>query len=155
MECPLFSAFVICYRAAVAKDHFVAIGIDLDAVTILEFPFENLDGQGILNHSLYRALQGPRPIDRVVTLVRKQCFGPVGNLKRHFSARQILAQTLELDLDNRLDLLASQAVEDDKLIDAVQEFRLESVAQPVPRAPFLSGLSQPIPGYTDCLGSMS
>ena len=129
MECPLFPAFVVHYRSAVAKEHFVAIRIDLDAVTIFEFPFENLDRQGILNHSLYRSLQGPRPVHRVITLVRKQCFGPIGNLKRHFSARQVLAQTLELDLDNRLDFFASEAVEDDNLIDAVQEFRLESVAQ--------------------------
>src|SRR4029434_2953241 len=129
MERPFFQAFAFHYSATVTKYHFLAIRVDLDAVTVFEFPFENLNRQGILNQSLYSSFQGPRTVDGVITLVSKQCFRPIGNLKRHFSARQVLAQALELNLDNRLDFFASQAVENDDLIDAVQEFRLEAVAK--------------------------
>src|SRR5262245_42980627 len=120
MECPFFQAFAVHYSATVAKYHFLAIRIDFDAVTVFEFSFATLDLQGILNQSLYSSLQGPRAVNGVITLVGKQCFRPIGSLKRHFSARQVLAQALELNLDNRLDLFASQAVENDDLIDAVQ-----------------------------------
>src|SRR5262245_11091865 len=123
MERPFFQAFAV-HSATVAKYHFLAIRVDLDAVTVFEFHFENLDRQGILNQSLDSSLQGPRTVNGVITLVGKQCFGPIGSLKRHFSARQVLAQALELNLDNRLDFFAPQAVKNDDLIDAVQEFRL-------------------------------
>ena len=62
MECPLFPAFVVHYRAAVAKEHFVAIRVDLDSVALFEFPFKNLDRQRILNQSLYGSFQGSRTL---------------------------------------------------------------------------------------------
>jgi hypothetical protein len=129
MKCPLFPTFVVHDRAVVAKYHFVANRVDLDPVALCELPFENLDRQRILNQSLYGSFQGPGTVDRIVTLIRQQCFRSVGNLKGHFSAGQVLAQPLELDLHNRLDFFAAQAVEDDNLIDSVQELGLESVAQ--------------------------
>lgn len=67
-----------------------------------------------------------RAVDGVVTFVRQQRFRPVGNLKGHFSACQVLAQPLELDLYNRLNFFSAQAVENDDLIDSVQELGLES-----------------------------
>src|SRR4030095_5369173 len=111
MECPFFQAFAFHYSRTVAKYHLLAMRVDLDAVAVFEFTFENLDRQGILNQSLYGSFQGPRTVDGVITFVGKQCFRPIGSLKRHFSARQVLAQALELNLDNRLDFFSPPRVE--------------------------------------------
>src|SRR5262245_7062892 len=127
MECPLFQALVVKYSAAVAKEHLVPISIDFDSIAFLKIPLENFDSQRILDQSLDGSFQGPRTVNGIITLVGKQCFGPIGNIKDHFSARQVLAQPPKLDLDNRLDFLVTQAVEDNYLIDSIQEFRLESV----------------------------
>src|SRR5262245_54389669 len=129
MKCPLFYAFIIQDRTTVTKDHLVAIRIDFNSIAFSKIALENFDGQRILDQSLDRSFQRPRAVNRVITLVGKQCFGLIGNIKDHFSARQVLTQPPELDLDNRLDFLAAQAVEDNNLIDSIQEFRLESVAQ--------------------------
>src|SRR5262249_37043132 len=129
MKCPLFYAFIIQDRTTVTKDHFVAIRIDFDSIAFSKIALENFDGQRILDQSLDRSFHWPRAVNRVLTLVGKHCFGPFGIIKDHFSAPQVLAKSPELDLDNRLDFLATQAVEDNYLIDSIQEFRLESVAQ--------------------------
>src|SRR5262245_50356229 len=129
MECPLFQAFIVQYSAAVTKAHLVAIRIDLDSIAFFKISLKNFDSQRILDQTLDRSFQRPCAINRVITLVSKQCFGPIGNIKDHFSARQVLAQPPELDLNNRLDFLATQAVEDNYLIDSIQELRLKCVAQ--------------------------
>src|SRR5215475_13594768 len=129
MESSLFKAFIVQDSAAVTKEHLVTIRIDFDTIAFSKISLENFDGQRILDQSLDRSFQRPRAINRVITLVGKQCFGPIGNIKDHFSARQVLTQPPELDLDNRLDFLAAQVVEDNNLIDSIQEFRLEGVAQ--------------------------
>ena len=52
MECSFFQTFAVHYSAAVAKYHFLAIRVDLEAVTVIKFAFEYLDRQGILNQSV-------------------------------------------------------------------------------------------------------
>src|SRR5262249_52519378 len=125
MKCPLFYAFIIQDRTTVTKDHLVAIRIDFNSIAFAKIALENFDGQRFLDQSWGSSLQGPRAVNGVITLAGKQCFGRIGNIKDHFSARQVLAQPPELDLDNRLDFLAAQAVEDNNLTDPIHEFRLE------------------------------
>src|SRR5262245_41552427 len=125
MKCPLFYAFIIQDRTTVTKDHLVAIRIDFNSIAFSTIALENFAGQPILDHSLGRSVQRPLARTRVITLVGKQCFDPIGNIKDHFSAREVLTQPPELDHDIRLDFLAAQALEDNNLIDSIEEFRLE------------------------------
>src|SRR5919106_3557364 len=129
MERPLRPAFVRHSRIAMAKVQGLSVRIDLYAVTFFELACENLDCEGVLNQPLNGSLQRASPVHRIVTFLRDERLGSVSNLEGKLSARQILAQTFQLDFHDGLDFLPSKVVENDRLIDAVQKFRFERIAQ--------------------------
>ena len=111
------------------ENEFAPLGIDLYPVAFFEFPSKNLNRQRILNQSLDGAFERAGAVNRVEAAVGDQRLGALGDFQRHFSAGEVPAQPLELDFDDRFDFFATEIVEDDRFVDPVQKFRLESIAQ--------------------------
>src|ERR1051326_3647090 len=105
--------------ACLAEDDFAALRVDRDAVALAESAVKDLERQRILNHSLDRALERARAVNRIVAPVCQQRLRRVGHLDRDLAVRQQTLQALQLNLDDMLDLLAPERVEDHDLVDAV------------------------------------
>src|SRR4030095_1841791 len=129
MKSPLLEDFVGRATRHAREGELVAMRVYLEAIAFFEFPFKDLNRQGILNQTLDRPLERGGAVNRVVPFVREQRLGAIGHLQRHFSARQVMAQPLELNFNYGLDLLAPEIVEDDRLVDSVQKFRFKRFAQ--------------------------
>src|SRR6266545_5132402 len=129
MHCPRLESFVTRASRRAGEAELVAVGVDLNAIAFFEFSLEDLNRQGILNQTLDRPLERARSVNRVVSFVGKQCLGAIGDIEGHLSARQVLAQPLELNIDNGFDLVAAQVVEDDRLVNPVEKVRFKRFAQ--------------------------
>src|SRR5687767_5913734 len=99
MQRPFAPALLRGRRLAMVKAQGLAIGVDSDTVALFEFSFENFNRERVLNQTLDGSLQRPRPISRIIALGGQQGFGAIGNFECDLSARQVLAQPLELNLD--------------------------------------------------------
>jgi hypothetical protein len=75
MERPLLVGFVTRTTWRAGEDQLVVLRVYLDPIALFEFPFENLNRQGVLNQPLDRSLERARPINRVVSFVREQRLG--------------------------------------------------------------------------------
>src|SRR5215207_763619 len=115
------------------KAEFVVIHVDVNSVAFLELRGENLNCQWILNQSLYGALERSSAVDRIIAFFGEQGFGRLGDLQGHLAVGQIVPQALELNIDDRLDLFATEAAENNCLVDPIQKFRPEGFAQGIVR----------------------
>src|SRR5207249_2791360 len=111
--------------ARLAHDELALFGVDHDGVALTELAVQNGHRERILNPTLDHALERPGAVGRVVALVRDELQSHRGELQADPPLRQSLPQSLELDVDDRLDLFTAQRLEDDDLIDAIEEFRTE------------------------------
>ena len=94
-------------------------------IAVQNFAVENLQRQRILNQLLDRALQRTRAKVRIVTLREQQIFGRIGQLQRNLAIGEQAANVFEAQLDDPYQLFLAQRTEDDDVVDAVQELRLE------------------------------
>src|SRR5581483_1488469 len=95
----------------------------------LDFAAEQFHRQRILYQALNRPLQWPRAVDRVETFAGQQLFRGLYKRERNLPFGEHLSQSLELDFDDLPEVLNAQPLEDDDVINAVEKFRLERVAQ--------------------------
>src|SRR5437588_7528354 len=109
--------------------HLVADRRGADGLAGQNLAAQEFRRERVLYERLYRALQGARAVERVVALAREQLFGRVVEFETHVALLQHSAQAFELNLDDVADLLARELVEDDYVVNAVQELRLEVLAQ--------------------------
>src|ERR1051325_1892595 len=109
--------------------HPVAFGRDAHGLAGENLAAQQLRRERVLNHRLYRALQGARSVERVVALARQQLLRRAVKLYPHVALCEQAAQAFELYLDDAAYLLARELVEDDYVVHAVQELRLEVLAQ--------------------------
>src|SRR5258708_26045289 len=108
-----------------------ALGVNVDGVALLVLAGEHLVRERVEDELLDRPLDRPRPIDRVVALVRDGRLGGRGELDVDLPLLEPLRERLELELDDRFELLLGEAVEDHGLVDPVEELRPELPAQRV------------------------
>ena len=74
---------------------------------------------------LDRALERPRPVDRVESGARQQVDGRRRDIQPQVALAQATAQQLELHLRDAVDLLGTERVEHHRVVDAVDELRAE------------------------------
>src|SRR5256714_6772233 len=111
------------------ETHLVAVSRDAHGLAGQNLAAQELRRERVLYERLYRALQGARAVERIVALAREQLFRRVVEFETHVALLQHAAQAFELNLDDVADLLARELVEDDYVVNAVQELRLEVLAQ--------------------------
>src|ERR1700722_5612719 len=90
-----------------------------------EIAAQNLLCQGVLDLRLNGALQGPRPIDRVEAGLADLVACVIVQAQGDVALRQPQAQSSQLDIDDRANLLAPERMEHHDLIDSIDEFRPE------------------------------
>src|SRR4026208_29796 len=89
--------------------------IDLHAITFAELALQDAHGQWVEHEPLDGALERTRAVRGIVALAPEPVLCGVGELDENLSILQALEQTLHLNLDDRLHLLATERVEDDDL----------------------------------------
>src|SRR5271166_1514903 len=97
-------------------------GHDLSRSDLLE---ENLLRELVLDLALDGAPQRASTQHRVEATLGQQCLGLVGQLHGHVLALKLARDPGDHQVDHLDDLVASQLVEDDDLVDAVEELRAE------------------------------
>src|SRR5215813_10056539 len=117
----------------------IEIAPDDDGFVGPNFAAEEFHRQRVLDHILNGAFQRTRAVDRVKALARQKLFGRIVEPKSDLALFEHAAQRFELNLDDPAQLLDPQALEDDHVVDAVEELRLELRAQLVhhPRAHYV------------------
>ena len=110
------------------KGEIALFRVSDDMFAGLNFTTQQLESERIGNQLLDRSLQRSRAKGRVVSLIEYRLPGGRRQLQRDLSIRQILAQPFELNVDDLRNLLFTQTIEDDDVINSVQKFRLEVFA---------------------------
>src|SRR5690606_21556178 len=103
-------------RRSMGEDQLVAVCVHSDTVAFLEFTLENLDCERILNQSLNRSPERTRAVNRIIAALGDERLGALGEIQRDLAAREIFAQTIELDIDDGGNLVAAEIVEDNRLV---------------------------------------
>src|SRR5262245_10729794 len=111
------------------KAQLVAVHADDDVIAVHEATFEHPPREGIEQVFLQRPLERAGAIRRIIAFADEKVFRRVGEVHRDLPIGQPLQQTPELDVHNLLDVLARQRVEEEDLVDPVQEFGPEMIAQ--------------------------
>ncbi len=101
---------------------------DLDDRAVDEFAGEQHLRERILHRLLDDAFERPCAIRRIITFVGEPLPALGVKLKRDLAVLQQFGEPPELDVDDRRHVLAAQAVEQDDLVDAVEEFGAEMPA---------------------------
>src|SRR5919202_1679745 len=99
----------------------LGVGIDQDAVAVLEGALQQSHRQRLDDALLNGALERTCTIDRVEALTRQQLFGGRGELELHLSLSQPLAQATKLDLDDAPDVVDAEWLEDHEFVDTVDQ----------------------------------
>src|SRR5258708_9514368 len=97
-----------------------ALGVDVDGVALLVFAGEHLVRERVEDELLDRPLDRPRPVDRVVALLRDDRLRGGGELDVDLPLLETPRARLELELGHRLLLLPRQAVEDPGFVEPVE-----------------------------------
>ena len=85
-------------------------------------------GDLVLDELLDGALQRARAVLEVRALLDEHVLGRGADLEADLLLREARADVAQEDVDDLRELFATERMEDDELIDAVEEFRLEDVA---------------------------
>src|SRR5919108_1577698 len=107
----------------------VATDANEDVIALAKPTLEHSERERILNEPLNRSLQRTRAKRGIVPFLRDETARLRGELDRHLSLREQLLETTELEIDNSIELLHAQRTEDDDVVDAVEELRLEHAPQ--------------------------
>src|SRR6516162_6373812 len=108
-------------RFRLCKCQVAGFHVNVNGITLAELALENFNGQRIQDPALDRALQRPRPVRRVIALLDDQILRAIGQLHSDLPILQPLDQPAQLDVDDVPHLVASQRMEDDDLVHAVDE----------------------------------
>src|SRR3954451_2377883 len=112
------------WRLAIEGEH-VAFGRNHNTIAILDVAGQDHLRQRILQITLDHSLQRPRAIGRIPAFTGQPIPRPGIEGKRDLTIFQKLLQPAELDFDDPTHLALLQAMEQDDLIDAVEEFGTE------------------------------
>ena len=105
-------------------------GVNADGLSFAEFAFEDVDTERIENFSLNGAPQRSRAVNGIVTFACEQCLCGVGQLDRDLLLFETFRQTTKRNLDDLLQLIFTEPVENDDLVDAVQKLRTKERPRP-------------------------
>src|SRR5206468_6010057 len=89
------------------------LGVHEDRVALLVLAREDLLRERVEDQLLDRAADRPRPVDRVVALLRDERLRVRRELEVDLALLEPLREGLRLELDDRLELLLDEPVEDD------------------------------------------
>src|SRR5450432_842958 len=103
--------------------------VDDDRVARRERAREQQARERILDVARDGALERPRAEHRVVALVGQERARRGQKLDLELAVAQQLAQALELQVDDPVELAAQESMKDDDVVDAVQELGPEGLAQ--------------------------
>src|SRR5439155_25194303 len=90
----------------------------------LDIAFQNLQSQRVREQFLDRSLERPRSEGRIIAFPEQSFASGRRDLQRNLSIRQVIAQRLQLDIDDFCDLFLAKTLEDDDVNDTFQELRL-------------------------------
>ena len=99
--------------------------VDDDLLPVEDLPSQQHAGQAVADLALDEAAQWPGPVGGVVALVGQPAAGGVGDLQVQAPVRQALGDARQLDLDDLTQLLLGEGLEDDDVVEAIEELRLE------------------------------
>src|SRR5215212_4080788 len=105
------------------------VDVDCDKLTRSDLLEQDLLAQGVLDLPLDRAPQRPRTQHRIEATLGQQGLGLVRQLHGHVLALELLLHPTDHQVDHPDDLVASQLMEDDDVVDAVEELRAEVLLQ--------------------------
>src|SRR5437660_1029790 len=83
-----------------AKSDFAPLYVSDDAIAVGEFAVEDLQRERIDDLLLQRALEWPCSVDGIVTFVREERFGLVGQFECNAALGHAPRQAAELDADD-------------------------------------------------------
>src|SRR5688572_8618533 len=107
----------------------VAADVDDDAVAFAELALEHPQRQRIENAALDGALERAGPVHRIVTFGDDELARRFGQLDMDLAILEPLQQAAELNVDDLLHMIEPERVEEDDLVNPVDEFRPEVLAQ--------------------------
>src|SRR6266404_88600 len=102
---------------------------DFDAVAGLEFSEEEFGGEGVEDEVLEGAFEGAGAKLGVETFLGDELFGGAIYAEAELLLSAAFFQALELDLDDLTELFFVEAVEDNDVVHAIEEFGAEVGAQ--------------------------
>src|SRR5258708_7407767 len=103
--------------------------VDAHAVPFGVLPLEHRQRERVLHQPLDGALQGSRPVHRVVSLGDEELFRGRGDLEPELALRHEAREPSDLEVHDLRDVLAREGAEDDDVVHPVQEFRPERLPQ--------------------------
>ena len=109
---------------------------DLDDVSGFELALEDRLRQRVFDLLLDGSLQWPCPINRIKTGIRKSVPRRIRKVNTHVALRQPIAQIPKLDVDDVANMLATQRVEYDHIVDPVDELRSKVCADDIHHSGF-------------------
>src|SRR6266566_5405093 len=112
-----------------AKFERTVLSIDVDGLAFADFTFENVDAKRVENFFLDGALERARAVNRIVTFARDQFLGGIGKIERDLLLLEPFRQAAELDFNDLFEVVFSEAIKNDNLIDPVEKFGTKMCAQ--------------------------
>ena len=102
-------------------------GLDVDphGVSLREFPLQDLHRQGIQDAPLKCALERARAIRRIVAFGEQEILGGFAELDPDLALFQSRDQATHLDVNDGAQVLPTQGVKENDLVDPIEEFRTE------------------------------
>src|SRR5713226_8614110 len=133
-HCALRSSEVFCggcspARLGVEREHVPGVDVDHYQVPARDSAAEQLLGELVLDTARDHATQRAGTVNPIVALLGEKVLGCVCDFDRHLQLNQMLAQPLELEVDDLPDLRRRQALENHHGIDPVQELRTKHPLQ--------------------------
>jgi hypothetical protein len=108
-------------RESVAKLERAVFGVDFDSLAFPDFAFKDVNAKRIENFLLDGALERTCSVNRVVTFARDQFLRGIGKIERDLLLFEPFRQTAELNFDNLFEVVFSESIENDDLIDPVEK----------------------------------
>src|SRR5579862_8381259 len=134
----VFMAFYLCAGSGSARLHFLTterhlailrVHVRDDRVAGLDFAFEHLQRERILNEPLDGALHRTRSVGRIVAFAEEQLLGGGGQFDLYLAFGEPLHQALQLQINDALYLRMAERVEDNDGVNPVDESRTEELTQ--------------------------
>src|SRR5262245_48454731 len=108
-------------RRGPLESELVAIDVDADRVTRMKASAQQLVCQRIFDAALDRALQRPRTIHRVITLLGQSLERLLAQLEAEVLLLQPRTQRSQLNFRNSRHVLAAERMKHDDVVDPIQK----------------------------------
>src|SRR6202158_3408204 len=99
----------------------LAFHVDLNRVTARDLSAQQVLGKVVFDPARDDAPQRAGAIDPVVAFLRKQVLRRIRDLDRYLLLHQVLAELVQLQIDDLPDLSRRQALEHDDCVDAIEK----------------------------------